>query len=529
MLSEECPITTMTWWKKAVIYQIYPRSFQDSDGDGIGDLGGIIQRLKYLTWLGVDAVWISPIYPSPMRDFGYDVTNYTEIDPRFGSLKTFTDLLKQAHMLGLRIILDVVPNHTSDEHPWFIASRQSRRNPYRDWYIWRNPKPNGDPPNNWRGVTGGSAWSFDQATGQYYLHSFLPFEPDLNWRNPKVRSALLDTFRFWLELGVDGLRIDMVDFLIKDARLRDEPNPNYTFATAQYHLNRPEIVNVIRDIRRISDVYSDKVIIGEINPDLSTTQIAAYYGDGDLLHQSFNFGLLKLPFKAAALRRYIRAYEQALPCGAWPNYTLGNHDTPRLASRLSPEEARLAALLLLTLRGAPYLYYGDELGLKNVPISFEQAQDPWEAREPGCGRDPNRTPLPGDNTPEAGFTTGKAWLPVGQENAQRPVISQQGDPDSLLMLYHNLLAIRKRSLALQSGGFKLLGESQDVLMYERILADNRMLVVLNFSEIPQQVKLPNQSSGWQRLLSTRPEAMTEGLGRVILSHDLEGYDQRKID
>lgn len=510
-------VTSGTWWQKAVVYQIYPRSFQDSDGDGIGDLKGIIQRLEYLTWLGTDTLWLSPVYPSPMRDFGYDVADYTGIDSRFGSLEDFDNLLERAHTLGLRLVLDVIPNHTSDEHPWFIASRHSRSNPQRDWYIWRDPGPDGGPPNNWRSVTGGSAWSFDERTGQYYLHSFLPFEPDLNWRNAEVRAALLDTFRFWLRRGVDGLRVDMVDFLIKDAQFRDEPNPDYTFAAARRHLNQPDIADPIREIRRLSDAYPERVIIGEVNPDLDVAQIAAYYGKGDLLQQPFNFGLLKLPFEAATLRAYISAYEQALPQGAWPNYTLGNHDTPRLATRLGQDGARLAALLLLTLRGTPYLYCGDELGLENVSIGVEQTQDPWEQREPGRGRDPNRTPLPWDGTPGAGFTTGEPWLPVGDENTRRNVESQQQDSGSLLMLYRDLLTIRKCSPALELGDLKLRGGTREVLIYERTLGNHRMLVVLNLSAIPQQVTPPHKPGGWQSVFSTRTGAKSGAVETVTLS------------
>lgn len=497
-------IPTAAWWQKAVVYQVYPRSFQDSSGDGIGDLKGISQRLEYLKWLGVDALWLSPIYPSPMRDFGYDVTDYTAVDPRFGQLGDFDTLLERAHNFGVRVVMDVVPNHTSDEHPWFVAARQSRTHPKREWYLWRDPAPGGGPPNNWRSVTGGSAWSFDGVTEQYYLHSFLPFEPDLNWRNPEVRSALLDTFRFWLARGVDGLRIDMVDFLLKDAQFRNEPDPTYTFATAQRHLNQPELTNALREIRVLSDAYPDRVTIGEVNPKLGVAQIAAYYGEGDLLQQPFNFGLLELPFKAASLRAYICDYEQALPAGAWPNYTLGNHDTPRLASRLGQKEARLAALLLLTLRGTPYLYYGDELGLENVSIRPEQAQDPWEQREPGRGRDPNRTPLPWDDTPGAGFTTGEPWLPTGHSNYGRNVSFQRSDETSLLTLYHNLLALRKRSPALQSGNLTLHGGTQTVLMYERTLGVDRMLVVLNLSVDSQQIVLPRKEGGWCSSFSTKP-------------------------
>ena len=505
------------WWKRAVVYQIYPRSFQDSNGDGVGDLAGIVQRLDYLKWLGVDAVWLSPIYPSPMRDFGYDVADYTGVDARFGSLQDFDLLVARSHALNIRLILDVVPNHTSDEHPWFVSSRQSRQHPRRDWYIWRDPLPEGGPPNNWRSVTGGSAWSLDKRTGQYYLHSFLPFQPDLNWRNPKVRLAVLDTFRFWLERGVDGLRIDMVDFLIKDETFRDEPDANYTFPEAKYHLNQPEIVDALREIRQVTDAYPERVAIGEVNPDLNVTQTAYYYGQGDLLQQPFNFGLLKLPFEAAALKAYIRDYERALPSGAWPNYTLGNHDTPRLASRLGQTGGRLAALLLLTLRGTPYLYYGDELGLENVSIPSKQVQDPWEARHPGQGRDRCRTPLPWNGNDKAGFSEGAPWLPIGEENGRRNVDAQREDEQSILLLYRRLIAIRRRSPALLLGDIKVLDSSPVMLMYERVLGSDRMIVALNTGVASERVVLPFKEGGWKSLLSTKADFLRDRLESIDLS------------
>ena len=417
----------LKWWQQEVVYQVYPRSFQDSNSDGVGDLTGITQRLDYLAWLGVGAIWLSPIYTSPMRDFGYDVTDYTSVDPLFGDLTAFDTLVAEAHALGLRVILDVIPSHSSVEHPWFSEARASLTSPKRNWYIWHDPAPNGGPPNNWRSVTGGSAWSLE-ATGQYFLHSFLPFQPDLNWRNPEVRAAMLGVMRFWLERGVDGLRVDMVDFLIKDAQFRDEPDPNYSFATAQHHLNQPEIDDALRAIRGLADAFPERITIGEINPALSVQRIADYYGDGDLLQQPFNFGLLSLPFDAVSLKRYIAAYTDALPSHAWANYTLGNHDTKRLATRLGQEKARLAALLLMTLRGTLYIYYGDELGMEDVEIPTAKVQDPWETREPGRGRDPNRTPMQWDATPHAGFTTGTPWLPVGSHAKERNVEAQMKDP-----------------------------------------------------------------------------------------------------
>ena len=518
MKNEQVGISS-PWWQKTVVYQVYPRSFQDTDGDGVGDLKGVTQRLDYLAWLGVGAVWLSPFYPSPMRDFGYDVTDYTDVDPRFGTLEDLDTLIGCAHALGLRVILDVIPNHTSDEHPWFAASRRSRDDPKRGWYLWRDPAPGGGPPNNWRSVTGGSAWTFDEATEQYYLHSFLPFEPDLDWRNPEVGAALLDTFHFWLARGVDGLRVDMVDFLIKDAKFRDEPDPDYIFATSQYHLNRPEIKGVIRDVRAVVDAYPERVLIGEVNPDLEPAQIAAYYGDGDLLQQPFNFGLLSLPFTAKALKQYISAYEQALPPGAWPNYTLGNHDISRLASRLGRGKVRLAALLLLTLRGTPYLYYGDELGIEDVPIPVDQVQDPWEAREPGKGRDPNRTPMRWDDSLHAGFTAGTPWLPVGSSADETSVDAQRNDPLSLLNLYRRLLELRRSQPALLTGAQRLLESPEHVLMYERVASDQRFVIVLNTSECTAQVALPAKRDTWHTLLTT-----ADAPARVQLSLELQPFE-----
>ena len=508
-------MNTDIWWKRAVVYQIYPRSFQDSNGDGIGDLLGIIQRLDYLKWLGVDAIWLSPIYPSPMQDFGYDITDYTDVDPRFGCIQDFDALVEKSHALGIRLILDVVPNHTSSEHPWFLASRQSQTNAKRDWYIWRNPQADGGPPNNWRSVTGGSAWSLDEQTGQYYLHSFLPCEPDLNWRSPDVQAAVADALHFWLKRGVDGLRIDMVDFLIKDAAFRDEAQASYTFATAQRHLNQPEVTQTIEAICQVVESYPNRVAIGEINPGSNVARTASYYGKRERL-QPFNFGLLGTPFEAAALKDYIQAYEAALPANAWPNYTLGNHDTPRLTSRLGQANSRLAALLLLTLRGTPYLYYGDELGLENVVIPSSQIQDVWEMRQPGKGRDPCRTPMPWRSELGAGFTQGEAWLPVGKQNKQRSVERQQQDESSLLMLYRRLLAIRKRSPALLSGKLQLLDAPPEVLMYKRELDKHQTMTILNFSQTSQVAVLTGVGDNWQIVLSTQTRMLSKADCKINL-------------
>ncbi|MBV9077236.1 MAG: alpha-amylase, partial [Methylobacteriaceae bacterium] len=359
-----------TWWKDGIVYQIYPRSFQDSNGDGVGDLAGITSRLGYIADLGVQAVWISPIYPSPMADFGYDVSDYTGIHPLFGDLADFERLVAEAHRRGLKVILDFVPNHTSDEHPWFIESRSSRDNPKRDWYLWRDPKPDGSAPNNWVSNFGGSAWQYDERTGQYYYHAFLREQPDLNWRNADLREAMFDVLRVWLDRGVDGFRVDVIWHLIKDAEFRDNPpNPAYHSGRPEiesllqeHSADQPEVHEVIAGMRRVIDSYQDRVLIGEIY--LPIERLVAYYGkDLTGAQLPFNFQLIQTAWNARAISRLVAEYEAALPAGGWPNWVLGNHDQPRIAARIGAAQARVAAMLLLTLRGTPTMYYGDEIGL----------------------------------------------------------------------------------------------------------------------------------------------------------------------
>jgi alpha-glucosidase len=353
----------MHWWQTGILYQVYPRSFQDSNGDGVGDLAGIVARLPYLVELGVDAIWLSPIFTSPMADFGYDIADYTAIDPLFGTLADFDALVARAHALGLKVLLDFVPNHTSDRHPWFAQSRAACESDKRDWYIWRDPAPGGGPPNNWLSEFGGSAWEYDAASGQYYYHAFLRQQPDLNWRNPLVRQAMHEVMRFWLNRGVDGFRVDVIWHLIKDEGFRDNPaNPDYRASEPPYRsllpvysADRPEAHEVIRGLRAVIDEYADRVLIGEIY--LPVEKLAAYYGaDLSEAHLPFNFSLIETPWRADAVASLIDRYEISLPPGAWPNWVLGNHDRPRLASRVGAEQARVAAMLLLTLRGTPTLY-----------------------------------------------------------------------------------------------------------------------------------------------------------------------------
>ncbi|MBP0445066.1 DUF3459 domain-containing protein [Roseomonas sp. SSH11] len=519
------------WWQHGVVYQIYPRSFQDSDGDGIGDLAGIRQRLDHLCWLGVDAAWISPVFPSPMADFGYDVSDYCGIAPLFGSIADMDRLIGEAHERGLKVILDFVPNHSSDQHPWFLESRSSRDNPRRDWYIWRDPAPDGGPPNNWLANFGGSGWEFDPSTGQYYFHSFLKEQPDLNWRNPAVREAMYDALRFWLDRGVDGFRVDVIWLLVKDDQFRDNPpNPAWQPHEAGigqllqlYSADRPETLEVVEEMRAVLDAYPERVLIGEIY--LPIERFVAYYGrDMKGAHLPFNFQLIFAAWNATQIARIVAEYEAALPEGGWPNWVLGNHDQKRIATRVGQAGARLAAMLLLTLRGTPTLYYGDELGLENVPIPPERAQDPWERNEPGLGlgRDPARTPMPWDGTERAGFTTGEPWLPLNHDHAARNVAAAKREPGSLLNLYRRLIALRRAEEALNRGEYRAAHAEGDVLVFERrSAAGDRLLVALNFGKAPARIPLPQDVTQARLLLSTVP-AREEAVLRAEL--DLEGEE-----
>ncbi|HEU4326296.1 MAG TPA: alpha-amylase family glycosyl hydrolase [Roseiflexaceae bacterium] len=491
-----------TWWQRGVIYQIYPRSFQDTTGNGVGDLPGIIERLDYLRWLGVDAIWISPIYPSPMADFGYDVADYCDIDPLFGTLADFDLLVDEAHRRDIRVILDYVPNHSSDQHPWFQESRATRYNPKRDWYIWRDPAPEGQPPNNWRSVFGGSSWTLDEHTGQYYYHAYLKEQPDLNWRSPGVQHAMLDVLRFWLDRGVDGFRIDALRQLIKDEQWRDNPpNPDYQPGLNPYHAliprhttDLPEIMALIAKMRAVSDQYDERVLIGELY--LSIERLVTYYGaTGEGVQLPFNFHLILTPWRAGPIAELIRLYEAALPPGAWPNWVLGNHDQPRLASRVGPQQAPVAALLLLTLRGTPTLYYGDELGMRDVAIPPDLVQDPQEKNVPGLGlgRDPERTPMQWSGDPHAGFSVAEPWLPVAGDYEMVNVAVQREDPDSLLSLYRRLIALRRATPALAVGTCVEVVGQDDLLTYVREHGAQRMLVVLNMGSQPQTVELGGRS------------------------------------
>ncbi len=492
------------WWHKGVVYQIYPRSFKDSDGDGVGDLRGIIEKLDYLKDLGVDAVWVSPIFPSPMADFGYDVSDYTGIHPLFGDMDDFDDLLKAVHQRGMKLILDLVPNHSSDQHPWFLESRSSKDNPKRDWYIWKDPQPDGQPPNNWLSVFGGSGWEYDEKTGQYYYHAFLKEQPDLNWRNPEVQKAMLDVMRFWLEKGVDGFRVDVMWHMIKDEQLRDDPpNPDYQEGMNSYSRQIPaystdqdEVHDIVHKMRRVIDEYDERLLIGEIY--LPISKLVRYYGEDNRgAHLPFNFQLLQLPWNAAKIKAAISEYEGALPKFGWPNWVLGNHDKSRIASRVGKEQAGNAALLLLTLRGTPTLYYGDELGMEDVDIPKDRIMDPQALNEPGVGRsrDPERTPMQWDDSENAGFTQGEPWLPLMDNYEELNVANQWDREGSMLHLHRRLLEIRAKEPALHVGDYYPVHAEGNLLAYRREFEEDRFLIVLNLGNSEELFKPDLQWKG----------------------------------
>jgi alpha-glucosidase len=466
------------WWKGAVVYQIYPRSFRDTDGDGIGDLDGIRSRLDHLSELGVDAIWLSPIFPSPMADYGYDVADYCDIDPLFGTLETFDALLDDCHRRNIKVILDWVPNHTSNRHPWFEEARSSRAAAKRDWYVWHDGTPD-RPPNNWKAAFGGDAWTWDETTGQWYLHLFLPEQPDLNWRNPEVVEAMHGTLRFWLDRGVDGFRIDVVHGLVKAAGLPDMPEGRQW---SQDRFDEPATHAVIRQVRRLVDSYpGDRMIVGEVYI-LSTAQVAAFYGAGDELHLAFNFPPLYAPWDAAAWQKRIdRVVEEFDPVGGWPTWVLSNHDNPRHRTRYGGSEARAraAAVLLLTLRGTPFLYAGEELGLEDAVIPPDREVDPG-------GRDGCRAPIPWTGAAGHGWR-GDPWLPWPPEAARRHAQAERDDPSSIFHLYRRLLAARRASPALRLGSYERLPAPVGAVAYRRSRDEDDRVVIVNFTDAPVAV------------------------------------------
>ena len=486
------------WWQRGIIYEVYPRSFQDTNNDGIGDLAGILARLDYLVELRVDVLWVAPIYPSPMEDFGYDISDYCGVDGIFGTLTDFDQLLKAVHERGLRLILDFVPNHTSNRHPWFLESRSSRENSKRDWYLWRDAAEDGGPPNNWLSNFGGSGWEWDAATRQYYYHSFLKQQPDVNWRNPSLREAMFDVLRFWLDRGVDGFRVDVMWLLLKDEQFRNNPiNPaSHEGSPASQRLlpifnaDRPEIHDLVASMRSVLDSYGERLLLGEIY--LPINQLVLYYGK-DLTGATlpFNFQLIQCAWRADAIAQVIREYEAALPPGAWPNWVLGNHDQARISSRVGAEQARVAAMLLLTLRGTPTIYYGEEIGMRNVQIPRQEIQDPAEKNEPGLGlgRDPERTPMPWDCSSSAGFTEARPWLPLGEDYATRNVANLSWQKDSILRLYQALIRLRRSNEALISGRLEGVVANGNILRYERRDDRQHFAILLNLGHEQEEISL----------------------------------------
>jgi alpha-glucosidase len=518
------------WWQSGIIYQIYPRSFQDSNHDGVGDLRGIIERLPYLVELGIDAIWLSPIFTSPMADFGYDIADYTNVDPLFGNLADLDHLIKTAHRHNLKLILDLVPNHTSDRHPWFIESKASRNSSKRDWYLWRDPAADGGPPNNWLSEFGGSGWEFDPNTNQYYYHTFLSVQPDLNWRNADLRNAMHKVIRFWLRRGIDGFRVDALWYLIKDNQFRDNP-PNHDYRPGGlprdaliplYTADLPEVHDAISGMRQVLDEFPDRVLLGEIY--LPIERLVAYYGrDLQGVHFPYNFALLTAKWEARSLARLIEEYEAALPSGGWPNWVLGNHDRPRLATRIGPHQARVAAMLLMTLRGTPTLYYGDEIGMQQVAILPEQVRDPFEKNVPGIGigRDGCRTPMQWDATKFAGFSDVVPWLPVSAKFRDENVDRFRKDMGSLYWLYRRLINLRRKHVVLVLGSYEPLIASANLLLFCRELGDERMLIALNMGPEPIAVCLPAKLLSGRVLLSSLADRDGEN---VRSSFDLRGNE-----
>jgi alpha-glucosidase len=552
------------WWQRGVVYQIYPRSFADSNGDGIGDLQGILDHLDDLNdgtpdSLGVDAIWLSPIYPSPDRDFGYDVSDYVGVDPKYGTLADFERLLEACHARGVRVVLDLVLNHTSDRHAWFESSRSGRDGPHADWYIWRDSPGRSitgrrRPPNNWRSFFGGSAWTWDERRGQFYMHTFLPEQPDVNWRNPATREALLDTVRTWLHRGADGFRLDVFNVFFKDEALRSNPRRIgrrgwWGWQRHVYDRNRPELAGALAELRAIVDEAPGRMTVGELF-DGSFRDAAAFTIPR---HLTFDWALIGVPWNARAFAASIARRDAAFGPGRWPANVLSNHDQPRHASRydtasraagddpagraagglgdarvLGDARAKVAAALLLTLRGTPFLYYGEELALRSLSIPNREAADPPARRAsylfPWWNRDQARGPMPWQAGPTGGFTSGRPWLPLPPDVDERNVARQSADPNSVLSLYRRLIQLRREIQPLNRGSQELLDVGNpDVLAYRREADGRSALVVLNFASRPATASLPTPERGgaWRIALSTHPRAVGDALAGPVTLAPLE--------
>ncbi|MEA3534119.1 alpha-glucosidase [Rhizobium sp. CC-YZS058] len=502
------------WWRGAVIYQVYPRSFQDMTGDGLGDIKGVTERLPYIASLGVDAIWLSPFFTSPMADMGYDVSNYCDVDPMFGTLADFDAMMERAHALGIKVIIDQVISHTSDKHPWFEESRSSRSNEKADWYVWADAKPDGTAPNNWLSIFGGPAWEWDGVRKQYYLHNFLGSQPDLNFHTPAVQDAVLDAVRFWLDRGVDGFRLDTVNYYFHDKELRDNPplghdddapgldapdvNP-YGMQQHLYDKTQPENIGFLKRFRALLDSYEGRSSVGEIGDGArSLKTLAAYVSDGDKLHMCYTFDLLGPDFTASHIRQCVSAFEDNVRDG-WVCWAFSNHDVKRHVSRFIEQEserervAKLAITVLATLRGSICLYQGEELALPEAELELHELRDPYGIRfwPAFKGRDGCRTPMPWTaSAANAGFTTGKPWLPVPAEHKALAVDAQEGDEASVLAHYRATLAFRKVHDSLYDGGLTFLDTNQDVLIFTREKAGERLLFLFNLRRGPQSVPVP---------------------------------------
>lgn len=512
------------WWRGAVVYQIYPRSFCDSNGDGVGDLQGVIAKLDHVAALGADAIWLSPFFRSPMKDYGYDVSDYRDVDPLFGSLADADALIARAHLLGLKVIIDQVWSHSSDRHPWFTESRASRDNPKADWYVWADAKPDGSPPNNWQAMFGGPSWTWDARRRQYYLHNFLIEQPDLNVRNPAVQDALLEVARFWLERGVDGFRLDVVNFLIQDAALRDNPalapaKPRARPHQYQRHLydrTQPETLNFIARLRALLDEYG-AMAVGEIE-DEEPLKVQRDYTDGDdRLHTAYSFFLLRTQeMTPHVIMKAIAQWEGAR---GWPSWSLSNHDVVRFPTRLAgenPQRTKLMLALLMALRGTAFLYQGDELGLPHADIPFERLRDPeaiafWPS---GVGRDGARTPMSWRaDASMAGFTAADdAWLPLDRRHRALAVDAQESDEDSVLMFTRRVIAVRKANAALRDGGIGDVREAGAALSFVRETANERILCLFNFGDAPARIDLP--SAPKQQLLKAGTGEATDSAAQL---------------
>jgi alpha-glucosidase len=520
------------WWRGAAIYQVYPRSFQDSDGDGIGDLPGITRRLEHITSLGVDAVWISPFFKSPMKDFGYDVSDYCDVDPLFGNLADFDALIAKAHELGLKVIIDQVLNHTSDQHVWFKESRADRTNPKADWYVWADPRQDGTGPNNWLSIFGGPAWEWDGKRRQYYMHSFLAAQPDLNFHNVEVQDAILDTARFWLDRGVDGFRLDACNHYFHDAQLRDNPplipegptdmipaNP-YVFQNNIHNISRPENLGFMQRFRALLDEYPGTVAVGEVAEIMRGPEIIELYTSGDeRLNFCYTFDLFGTDFSGDFFRTAVTKYERAMRDG-WVCWTLSNHDITRQISRFAkqPEDrdgiARLCPLILASLRGSICLYQGEELGLTEAKLRFEDLRDPYGIRfwPASQGRDGCRTPMPWESAePAAGFSSGEPWLPVPDAHRASAVDVQERDPASILHHYRAAMAFRHAHPVLLGGSLVFPEAPGEILAVQRTLADAGMLCLFNMTSRPQSWQVPkNYRDGRINLFSMHGVAVEAG-------------------